>query len=189
MRNALIIAKRDYLAAVRTRAFLISLLVMPVFSLLAIGVQLLLAHAERETSKTYAIIDRSHVLRERLEEANARRTAVEILDPTTKLRDAPAFTLEFVEPSADDATAIKEQRFLLSKRAERHEIEGFLDIGADVLTPTPRTADEPNDRTSMRFQSGDEIDRAFATWADKAVNSAVQAQRARGARRGAGRDP
>lgn len=177
MRNALIVAKRDYFAAVRTRAFLISLLLMPLLSLFAVGVQFIIARGERDTAKTYAIIDRSRSLRASLEEANARRTAVEILDPTTKMRVAPAFTLEFVEPSADDPAAIQDQRYALTQRAQRNEIEGFLDIGPDVLKPTPRTADEPDERTSMRIQSADEIDRVFATWADKAVTNAVQARR------------
>ncbi|MBX3227649.1 MAG: ABC transporter permease [Labilithrix sp.] len=176
MRRALLIARRDYLAAVRTRAFIVSLLLMPILSSLAIGFQVMTAQAERGTTKRYAVVDRTRSFREALEEANTRRTNVEIVDPKTKLLNAPIYGLEFVEPSADEPDAVQQQRLLLSQRHQRGELEGFLDIGPDVLLVAPRTG-PPDDRRSVRFQSEKAIERDFSTWAGRVINDAVQARR------------
>lgn len=177
MRRALTIARRDYLAAVRTKAFLVSLLLMPILSAFAIGFQVLTAQAERGTTKTYAIVDRTRSLREALEEANTRRTTIEIIDAKTKLPNAPVYALLFIEASADEPDAIVQQRFTLSQRHQHGEFEGFFEIGPDVMVATPRTVGLPDERKSVRFQSEKPIEREFASWATKVVNDAVQARR------------
>lgn len=176
MRNALIIARRDYLAAVRTRAFLLSLLLIPILSGVAIGFQILTAKAERGTTKTYAVVDRTRSMKEAFEAANARRSAIEVLDPTTREPTAPYFALLFVEPSADAPEVVLEQRVALSDRHRRGEFDGFLEIGPDVLDLAPR-AGPPDERKSVRFQSDKAIERDFSTWAGRTVNEVVQARR------------
>lgn len=176
MRRALTIAKRDYLAAVRTKAFLVSLLLLPLLSSLAVSFQVWSARADKGTTKTFAVVDRTHALRAALEEANARRTATEIKDPSTGLVNAPIYALLFVEPSADDPDAIAKQRLELSRRHQQGEFEGFLEIGPDVFALAPRTG-PPDDRTSIRFQTEKEMERMFANWAWRAVNDAVQMRR------------
>ena len=63
MRRALTIAKRDYLAAVRTKAFLVSLLLLPLLSSLAVTFQVWSAQADKGTTKHFAIVDRTLALR------------------------------------------------------------------------------------------------------------------------------
>lgn len=172
----LTIAKRDYLAAVRTKAFLISLLLLPLLSSLAVSFQVWSVRADKGTTKTFAIVDRTKSLRSALEDANARRTATEIKDPGTGLVNAPIYALLFIDPSADDRDAIAKQRLELSQRHQRAEFEGFLEIGPDVFELAPRTG-PPDDRTSIRFQTEKELERMFASWAWRAVNDAVQMRR------------
>jgi ABC-2 type transport system permease protein len=172
----LAIAKRDYLAAVRTKAFLVSLLLLPLLSSMAVAFQAWSIRAEKGTTKTFAVVDRTRALRPALEEANARRSATEIKDPTTGLTNAPIYALLFIDPSADDPEAISKQRLELSQRHQRGEFEGFLEIGPDVFELAPR-AGPPDDRTSIRFQTEKEMERAFSNWAWRAVNDAVQSRR------------
>lgn len=176
MRRSLTIAKRDYLAAVRTRAFLVSLFLMPVLSSLAIVFQFLTAHAEHGQTKRYAVVDRTQSFQQTLEEANDRRTATEIKDPKTGELNAPIFKIFFVEPSPDTPDDIQKQRFALSQRHAHGEFEGFLEIGPDVEKIGSRTG-PPDDRLSLRYQSDKSLEREFQIWATRVINEAVLARR------------
>jgi ABC-2 type transport system permease protein len=170
------IAWREYRAAVQTKAFILSLLLVPLIAALSIGLQLLIAKAENAGSKTYAVIDRTRQLRPALEAARERHNAIEIYDVETKLREAPAFTLVFVEPSADSKAAIVEQRLDLSQRQMKGEFEGLLEIGPEVFTIVP-PGSPPDDRHDVRFQSEKAVERDFPRWANRVVSNAVQEQR------------
>ncbi|HZU37894.1 MAG TPA: hypothetical protein VFA18_18375, partial [Gemmataceae bacterium] len=57
MRKTLVIALRDYLAAVRTRAFLISMVFLPLMMGGSIGMSTYIEHLEATKEKVYAIVD------------------------------------------------------------------------------------------------------------------------------------
>src|SRR3989442_6045334 len=59
MRKIFVVAGRDYRAAVKTKSFLISLLIMPLMMGGSILVQLLLKDKVDITDKSFAIVDRS----------------------------------------------------------------------------------------------------------------------------------
>jgi ABC-2 type transport system permease protein len=176
MRKALAVAIREYRAAVQTKAFLVSLLLMPIICGFAIGIQIAIFRAEAGETKKHAVVDRTGQLRAALEEANARRTAFEIKDPETRRRNAPAFELVFVDPSPDDSTAIVAQRLALSERESHGEIEGFVEIGPDVFDVVPPDA-PANDRHDVRFQSDKIAERDFIRWATGAINGAIRERR------------
>ncbi len=59
MRKLLVIAVREYTAAVRTKAFLVSLVLLPVLMLGSFVVQALLRDRVDTSPKHFAVIDRS----------------------------------------------------------------------------------------------------------------------------------
>src|SRR5437588_10723706 len=59
MRRILVVARREFVAAVKTKTFLISLLIMPVLMGSSIVVQLLLKDVQDTRPQGYAIIDRT----------------------------------------------------------------------------------------------------------------------------------
>ena len=59
MRKLLVIALGQYKAAVKTKAFVISLVLVPVLWTLSIGIQVLLHRAEDRSTKKFAIVDRT----------------------------------------------------------------------------------------------------------------------------------
>ena len=176
MHKVLAVTLREYRAAVQTKAFLFSLLMVPVIAAISVGVQLSIARSAGEKTLAYAIIDRTGVLRPALEAALKTHNDTEVLDPLTKSRVAPLFVVDFVAPSADDAAAVIGQRVALSERHGHGEIEGFLEIGPDVFTPVP-VGTPPDDRHSVRYQSDREIERDFVRWAGRTLNAAVQEHR------------
>ena len=50
MHKVLAVAVREYRAAVQTRAFIVSLILMPLIGLISVGVQLLVTKAENQTT-------------------------------------------------------------------------------------------------------------------------------------------
>jgi ABC-2 type transport system permease protein len=183
MRKVLVIAAREYRAAVRTRAFLISLCLMPVLMGGSFLIQMVFKQLDDTTEKRVAVLDRTPggQVFPFLEKAMERRNQYLIFDPDTGKQTQPVFRLERIEPSADDPDKVKEQRFELSRRVQDGEFYGFLDIGPDVYAYSDTPPAEPNqpinDRAAVRFQSNHATNRAFYPWADRVVNQAVQQHR------------
>lgn len=130
MRKALKIAKREYKASVRTKGFIVTLVMMPVLMGGSVVGTALLEDRGDTTDKRIAIVDRSGVVAQALVEAAEERNDAEVHDDSGK-KVKPAYIMEIVEPQEDTAA----QRLELSNRVRRGEIFAFVDIGTDVLHP------------------------------------------------------
>lgn len=134
MRKTLAVARREYLAAVRTKGFLIGLVLAP---LLMSGGFIAMAvfkdHVDT-TDQRLAVIDRSGVIAPALVEAAAIRNAREVQDPKTGQKVKPAYVIEIISP---DDQAPDAQRLLLSDRIRKKSLYAFLEISAGVLHPAP----------------------------------------------------
>ena len=71
--------------------------------------------------------------------------------PAVQKSGQPRFEVVKIAPGPDDEDDKKEQRADLSEWVRKGEFFGFLDVGADVLTPAP--AGTTDDRYSLRYQS------------------------------------
>jgi ABC-2 type transport system permease protein len=132
MRRALRIARREYLATVRTKGFIIGLVVAPVlFGGSALAMWLLEDQVDTR-DKAIAIVDRSGLVAETVEAAAARRNAVMVYDSVTGEKVRPAFIVETLEPNDADPAA---QRLELSNRVRSRELHAFVEIGGNVLHP------------------------------------------------------
>jgi ABC-2 type transport system permease protein len=131
MVKTLKIARREYLAAVRTRGFLIGLLMMPLF-MGGSGLVMLITKDRVDTAdKKIAVVDRSGLVGQALVDAAATRNKTEIFDKTTGKKTKPAYVIEVVTP--DDANPAK-QRLELSNRVRDRRLHAFLEIGPSVLS-------------------------------------------------------
>jgi ABC-2 type transport system permease protein len=134
MRKMFVVAVREYLAAVRTKAFLITLIIMPVLMSGSIFVQWLLRDYHDTKTKRFAIVDRTPDARLYAAiEKTVQNYNEKTLDPTTHQVLLPRFEIERVAASADSPEALAEQRLELSERVRKGELFGFLDIDAAVL--------------------------------------------------------
>jgi ABC-type Na+ efflux pump permease subunit len=121
----LVIANREYQAAVRTKTFLISLVIMPVLMGGSVVLQVLLKDVVDTREKRFAVVDRTGRLFGRIAAAAGQYNEKDIFDPQTHKQVKPAFAVERVEPAA----AVNEQRLALSERVRQGELFGFLEIG------------------------------------------------------------
>jgi len=129
MRKIVIIAKREYRAMVATKAFVITLVLMPILMGGGIFFQERLRQHINLDEKRMVVLDQTGVLFKALSEAAENRNQKEIVDPTTGVQLSPRYRLE----PGPDGPVTDQQRLELSARVRRGEISAFVEIPKDVL--------------------------------------------------------
>ncbi len=143
-RKSLVIAMREYLAAVRTKAFVVSMVFLPVMMGGSIGVSAWLQNAQAAKERTYAVVDHTpggrigaylrDKVRERYRSTLSLQDTLAKFDNGQKLPSLPTFTMTVVAPAKDAG----QQRADLSDQVRKGVYTGFLEIGADVThEPSP----------------------------------------------------
>jgi ABC-2 type transport system permease protein len=136
MRRVLRVAKREYLATVRTKGFIIGLVVAPVLFGGSALAMVLFRNQVDTRDKVIAVVDRSGLVVDAVVGAvEARNTAV-VYDEETGEKVRPGLVIEVVTPDDEDPDA---QRLELSERIRRRELHAFVEIGAGVLHPRQDT--------------------------------------------------
>jgi ABC-2 type transport system permease protein len=130
MRKIWVVAVREYMAAVRTKAFVIGLLLMPILMGASSLVQYLLADVVDVSDKRFVVVDRtakSEVAPLIQKSAEDRKTT----DDRSGEQVKPRFLVEIKPPESDAAA----QRLGLSDRVRKGELLGFLEIVGDPDAP------------------------------------------------------
>ena len=132
MRKVIKLARREYLAAVRTKGFIIALVVVPIM-MSGSGLAMALLKGRIDTDdKRIAILDRSGIIAPALIEAAEARNAEAAYDRETGRKIGSRYVFELAVPQPADWTA---QRLALSERVRRGELHAFLEVGPAVLHP------------------------------------------------------
>lgn len=181
MRKMLVIAMREFQAAVKTKAFIISLVAMPVFMGGSIAVQMLMRNKVDRTDKPVAIVDYSGVLFDSIAAASAKRDESEVSTDDFRDRDdgiwkkdeagvrsqvRPKYVFERVEPgeqSRDELT------FELSERVRKKELFAFALIGPDVVKP----GGDPG-RATVAYHSNSPTNDDILDWLRGPIHQRVQ---------------
>jgi len=139
LRKIWIIVEREYKASVRTKGFIIGLILAPIFmggGLIAFS---LFRDRVDTTDKKFVVVDYTGVIAPALTEALEYRNKHEIFDEKSGEKIKPAYHMEVVEPA--DTKKKNEQEVELSNRVRRNEFHSFLVVGPGVIHPT----DNPED--------------------------------------------
>jgi ABC-2 type transport system permease protein len=132
MRKILRFVKREYLAAVKTKGFIIMLLLMPVL-MGGSGIAMYLLRGQVDTTdKRVAIIDHSSVLTDYILKEAEKRNAEAVFDKETGKKIQPAYVFEILEADEKD---LQGQRLALSDRIREGNLHAFLEAGRNVLHP------------------------------------------------------
>jgi ABC-2 type transport system permease protein len=166
------VASNEFGSAIRAKAFLASILLLPVIMGISIVFQIFIAKRVDTKPRVVAVIDRQGDLFEALENA-AKVYNREAVDPTGKAIRAK---IELALAPAESADA---DRLIpgLSERVERGELDAFIVIPADTVEP-PRGADKP---PALAYYSDNPNDDVVRRWLDAAANTEVRARRFRAA--------
>jgi len=137
------IAKRDYIATVRTKAFIFGLVVAPMlFGGGSIAMSFFRGQPDLK-DRHVAIVDHTGVVAGPLVSAAREKNDRELFDKKTHQQIAPRYVFEVMAPAAD----FKAQLLALSDRVRRKQLVAFLEIGKDVLRP-PKPAGDSEEETS-----------------------------------------
>jgi ABC-2 type transport system permease protein len=165
LRRILLIAKRDFVATVMTKAFIFGLLIMPI--LMGGGFLFVAANQARTNlqEQHVAVLDRSGAVAaaviEAAEEANRR----DMFDKTTGRRLMPQYRFEQSTPADGNWDR---QRLELSDRVRRRELVAFVDIGPEALHPPPGPS------VPIAFYSGAGGIDIFQAWFAGPVNDGLR---------------
>lgn len=173
MRKMFVIAVREYLAAVRTKTFLITLVIIPILMSGSIFMQWLLRDFRDTKTKHFVIVDRTPGACLYPSIAATVRTYNEkTKDPATNKALLPPFEVEQVPASANTPEAITEQRLELSRRVHKGEFFGFLEISAEVLKPAE--GETGKQKHVIRYQSNRPTNMDFPRLIEDPLLRAIQ---------------
>jgi ABC-2 type transport system permease protein len=165
LRRTLLIAKRDYLQIVRTKAYIVGLILLP---LLFGGGFLLIPLANRGNARDLriAVLDRTGVsaaaVIQSAEEANRRALA----NAPFGSQGAPRYSFEEVKPEPDQDA----QLLSLSDRVRNGELFLVLDISPEALRPS---GDSKQELVRYYTNSGGIVDQQ-SFWLPGAVNDGLR---------------
>jgi len=183
MRKVWVVARREYRAAVRTKAFVVSIVLMPALMFGSIGVQALFKKLEDTGEKTFAVVDRTGgELAAALAAAADQYNRHLATDPESGRQVASRYRIEVVRASDPESEAVAAQRYELSQRVARGELEGIVEIGPKVfeVRGNPfQQKDKVDDASAVRFQAKKPTQRQFTAWAEQALNAEIRSRRFR----------
>lgn len=134
MRKVIVIAVREYQAAVKTKAFIISIVLMPILMGGGIVVQTLLRDRVDTTDKRVAVLDRTGVLFDSISEAAQQRNDEVVFqgEGAQRKKVRPRFIFEKAKVKDEDPDRAA---YELSERIRNGDLFAFVIIGPDVIQP------------------------------------------------------
>ena len=173
MRKAFLLARRDYLESVKTKGFIIMLVLMPL-AMGGSGIAMLLFKNQVDTrDRRVAVLDHSGGVAALVRKAAEERNRQAVLDPETGRKIRPAYVFETVEP---EEAAPQAQRLRLSDRVRTGELHAFLEIGPNVLHPEGKP-----DSFRMTYHGRNSAVDPVRGWINAALNNELRRSRLRAA--------
>ena len=161
MRKILLIAKRDYLQTVSSKAYLLGLIMLPlIFGISFLGISL--SNRTNVKDQRIVVVDHTGVsgaaVIQACEESNRRANS-----GATGLQVRPHFAYEEIAPEADEAA----QLLSLADRVRLGDVFLVLDIPADAVNPPP------DPKQLVRYYSNATGVSQLALWLPAAVNDGL----------------
>ena len=170
MRKVIVVAIREYQAAVRTKAFIITLIAMPILAGGSILMQGLLKDRVDTKDKQFAVVDRTpgmqlyHAL---AEAADARNESEIYFDAGVARRQIkPRFVITQPGELPPDPA---EAKLALSEQVRDGKLFGFVLIGPEVITGNGDTAE-----SQIAYHSNSPTYTDFQRWTYQKLNDRIR---------------
>jgi ABC-2 type transport system permease protein len=176
LRKVWIVASTEFGSAIRTKSFLIGLLLLPVIMGASIVLQLFVASRVDTKPRRFVVDDHSGALYAAIEEAARAHNA---LLPDDRGRNARPEILPQPPPENAARTDRTDSKLALelSDRIRRGELDAYVEVPADVLEP----AAPGSKGRSLNYHSNNPNDDIVRNWLTEVVNNAVRSRRFRAA--------
>jgi ABC-2 type transport system permease protein len=164
MTKTLIVAHSEFATLVRSKAFIISIIFMPIVMVGSIALIRATKDSGDMKDRTFAVVDRAGVVAPAIQAAADQRSASAARDARTAARFIPVA----VTP---DGKTPEELRLELSDRVRREELFAFVEIPPDVLNP--------EGQGRVRYHSDHPSYEALPNWLRATINRAILNERFR----------
>jgi len=166
VRKALVVARAEYLRAVRTKAFIIGIVLMPILMGAGFVIIGLAESIDEATDRHFAVIDRSGELYPALAVQVEERNRNQIWsDDEPPVQEDDRFLIERYEPEEAESYSMT-----LGDRVRDGELIGYLVIGKDLV------AREGDDRVLDWHTQTPTYD-DLPDWLESVINNEVRSQR------------
>jgi ABC-2 type transport system permease protein len=162
--------KREYRAAVRTKSFIISLVLVPIMMGGGFAAMIIMENNKDTDDKHFVVIDHSGLMTDPLIKALETRNSVDIFHSHTGDKIDAAYVVEFMEPDLQDPEA---QQLALSDRVETQELYAFIEIGPDILHPAGEGKE-----AYLKYYSQHSFNDQIRYWFQNVVNNNLREVRA-----------
>jgi ABC-2 type transport system permease protein len=169
MPKILIVAQSEFATLVRSKAFIVSIILMPVVMVLSVVLMRATKNATDGKDRTFAVVDYTGVLGEPLVAVAQVLNAGsgDLVDP-----QAPRTTPRFIPVEVkSNGRAPDDLRMELSDRVRREELFAFVELPENLL--------DPDARAQIRYYSNHPSYNALAMWLRATVNGIVLNERFR----------
>jgi ABC-2 type transport system permease protein len=162
--------KREYRASVRTKSFIISVLLVPIMMGGGFLAMIIMEKNKDTDDKHFVVIDYSGLMEAPLKKALDTRNSEEIFHARTGDQIDAAYIVEFMEP---DRQNLDGQRLALSDRVEKQELHAFIEIGPDILHPAGEGKE-----AYLKYYSQHSFNDQIRYWFQNVVNNNLREIRA-----------
>ncbi len=162
--------KREYRAAVRTKSFIISLVLVPIMMGGGIAAMLIMEKNKDTDDKHFVVIDHSGLMTTALNKALEIRNGQEIFHSNTGEKIDAAYMVEFMEYDSQDPEG---QQLALSERVETQELYAFIEIGPDIMYPAGEDKE-----AYLKYYSQHSFNDQIRYWFQNVVNNNLRELRA-----------
>jgi ABC-2 type transport system permease protein len=167
MSRVLVIATTEFLTLVRSKFFLVGILVVPALMGVLMGFMRYANTRVDRADRPFAVIDRTGVLYDAIEAAAREHNDTAGPDSTAP---GPRFLPTRVDPAGRDPLQLEAD---LSDRVRRRELFAFVEIPAAVL--------EPGSGQTLRYYSESTSYQRLSTWLASVLDEAIERARLRAA--------
>jgi ABC-type Na+ efflux pump permease subunit len=166
-----VVATTEFGSAIRTKSFIVSLLLLPVIMGASILLQVFVASRVDTKPRKFVVIDQSNALYSAIAQAAEAHNAKLPDDRGKNARPR-------MEPEPAAARAdVSSQALDLSDRIHRGELDAYVEIPAGII----EAAAEDAKVSALEYHSNNPNDDTIRNWLTEVVNGAVRARRFRSA--------
>ncbi len=180
MNKMFVVASREYLSAVRSKAFIVTIIAMPILMSAGFIAERIAEKGKNVSDRRVAIIDRTGQLYDGLVTAADQRNTFDVFtesaDDDGPRQTESKFVLEKIEPGEQSAD---ELAYAISERIRKGDLFAFVDIGSAILDAAPNANPDADREATLRYYTNATTYRALPRWLGQAVSTAVQQHRIR----------
>ncbi|HTR77001.1 MAG TPA: ABC transporter permease [Gemmatimonadaceae bacterium] len=165
MNRTLVVATTEFLALVKTKAFIIGLIMMPVLVGISIGVQVFAAKHTDKEDHLFAVIDQTGVLYDSLA---AAAKAHNVKSGPDSARTGPYFIPSKIDPGA---RSLADVEIDLSAQVKSKALFGFIIIPPNILDLDSTTS------TAITYYTNTPSYDALPDWIEESLNHEIATRR------------